>query len=253
MKKIVGILLLVVVCGCVSVVSAADAPVAVDDRYDYYWTQHGSPFSVIPNLLSNDYDPSGLSLTVEVVSDPAHGSLTNYGDGTFFYEPDWYFLGEDTFMYRVWNGLQYSEAACVTIDVHPNFEAPRAVQDKYTAVRDTTLVVSTSEGVLANDGGVTYIPEQLCADLIKDPDHGTLSLNLDGSFEYTPDVGFAGTDEFCYVASPSWDPYAFSLYTPVTITVGDSVSVPEFTGYIMVVPGIILALFGIAVSMRKRR
>jgi hypothetical protein len=40
-----------------------------------------------------------------------------------------------------------------------------------------------------DEGGVTF-------ELIDPPDHGTLVLNPDGSFEYTPDEGYVGPDEF---------------------------------------------------------
>jgi hypothetical protein len=55
-------------------------------------------------------------------------------------------------------------------------------------------------GVLANDTdpnpGAT-----LTAILVSDPSHGTVTLNSDGSFTYTPTAGFAGTDSFTYEAN----------------------------------------------------
>ena len=60
------------------------------------------------------------------------------------------------------------------------------------------LIVSAAEGVLANDidpdGNVT-------ATQIQAPSHGTLTLNADGSFTYTPDANFAGSDSFTYSAN----------------------------------------------------
>ena len=37
------------------------------------------------------------------------------------------------------------------------------------------------------------------------PHHGTLTLNPDGSFTYTPDPDFVGTDTFTYTASDGTD------------------------------------------------
>jgi len=50
------------------------------------------------------------------------------------------------------------------------------------------------------------------------PNHGTLTLNADGSFEYTPAAGYTGTDSFQYVAS---DGSLNSSPASVTIVVRD--------------------------------
>ena len=41
----------------------------------------------------------------------------------------------------------------------------------------------------------------LAASLLTDVSHGTLTLNADGSFTYTPDADFVGTDTFDYIVS----------------------------------------------------
>ena len=41
----------------------------------------------------------------------------------------------------------------------------------------------------------------LTAQLVSGPSHGTLTLNTDGSFTYTPTAGFSGTDSFTYMAN----------------------------------------------------
>ena len=61
-----------------------------------------------------------------------------------------------------------------------------------------TLTVN-APGVLGNDSD----PEsaQLSAVLVGGPTHGALTLNLDGSFSYTPQAGYSGPDSFTYSAS----------------------------------------------------
>src|SRR5437762_1024563 len=73
--------------------------------------------------------------------------------------------------------------------------APVAVADSYTTAEDTALSI-TAPGILANDtGGATSA--------IRDsgPLHGTLNLNPDGSFSYTPAKDYNGPDSFTYHAS----------------------------------------------------
>jgi VCBS repeat-containing protein len=90
---------------------------------------------------------------------------------------------------------------------------PEAVDDDYTAVEDTPLNVA-APGVLTNDTDADGDP--LTAALNTDVSNGALTLNPDGSFDYTPDPDFFGTDIFTYVANDGMDD---SNIATVTITV----------------------------------
>jgi len=76
--------------------------------------------------------------------------------------------------------------------------APVANPDSYTTQQGQTLQVSAANGVLANDTDQENDP--LTAQLLSGPADGTLTLNADGSFVYTPNTGFSGTDSFSYQA-----------------------------------------------------
>ena len=77
---------------------------------------------------------------------------------------------------------------------------PEADDDKYTTLMDHPLSVPAS-GVLANDTDPANEP--LIAVLISGPTHGSLLLNLDGSFSYEPAPGYFGKDSFKYRAMNS--------------------------------------------------
>ena len=91
--------------------------------------------------------------------------------------------------------------------------APNAVNDIYGVEENDTLNVS-APGVLSNDTDVDGDP--LTASLDSGPAHGTLTLNADGSFVYTPTTNYVGTDSFTYKAS---DGFGGSDTALVTITV----------------------------------
>lgn len=74
------------------------------------------------------------------------------------------------------------------------FDDPVANNDSYTAVEDQTLTV-TAPGVLGNDVGAGLTVDT--ADTAS-PANGTITLNSDGSFTYTPILGYTGTDTFTY-------------------------------------------------------
>ena len=77
----------------------------------------------------------------------------------------------------------------------PGDAAPVASGDSYKATAGTTLTVA-APGVLANDSDPNHDP--LTAVYLAGPAHGTLSLNYDGSFTYTPAGNYVGTDSFTY-------------------------------------------------------
>jgi large repetitive protein len=150
-----------------------------------------------PGFLGNDLDPDGEALTATLIVDNVdHGSLVAFADGSFSYTPDAGFTGTDTFVYRMRDESGNTADATVTIEVVEGNRAPIGVDDRYALVVDTTLTVASS-GFLGND--LDLDGEVLTATLIVDNvDHGSLVAFADGSFTYTPDAGFTGTDTFVY-------------------------------------------------------
>ena len=84
---------------------------------------------------------------------------------------------------------------------------------RYSTNEDTPLTVA-APGVLGNDTDVDG--PTLTAVLVTGPAHGTLTLNADGSFTYTPAANYNGPDSFTYKAN---DGIADRNVATVTITV----------------------------------
>ena len=183
---------------------------------DSYTASKGQPLvvSAAQGVLANDTDPDGDSLTALDLTNPAHGTLVLNADGSFIYTPAAGFSGTDSFTYEASDGTLDSTPATVTLDVvdHP----PTANADSYTASKGQPLIVSAAQGVLANDTDPDG--NSLTALDLTNPAHGTLVLNADGSFIYTPAAGFSGTDSFTYEAS---DGTLDSTSTTVTLGVVD--------------------------------
>src|SRR5207247_597176 len=74
--------------------------------------------------------------------------------------------------------------------------------------------VNAAQGVLANDSDVDG--DVLTPVLVSGPSHGSLTLNADGSFTYTPSANYNGTDSFAYKAN---DGSLDSNVATVTITI----------------------------------
>ncbi|MBG6211981.1 VCBS repeat-containing protein, partial [Labrenzia sp. EL_126] len=139
-----------------------------------------------------DLDP----LTVSLVTDVTDGSLVLNGDGSFTYTPDADFDGTDSFTYQISDGRGGTDQAIVTLNGTPVNDPANAANDGYATDPNGILTVSAAQGVLANDSD----PEGDAFTIVSstDPSNGSLTLNSDGSFTYTPNAGFTGTDSFTY-------------------------------------------------------
>ncbi len=151
----------------------------------------------VPSVLANDSNPTDDKLQAVLVSEPAHGRLVFRPRGTFNYRPDKDFSGTDSFTYVLTDGDQTSEPATVYLNVTPANDRPVAIEDNYSTDEDVPLTIEAA-GVLANDYDIDG--DIITAIVTHQPRHGELILNPDGSFTYTPDANFNGSDFFKYRA-----------------------------------------------------
>jgi VCBS repeat-containing protein len=160
-----------------------------------------------------DRDP----LQAVLVSDlsAVAGTLTLHVDGAFTFIPADTFKGTTSFTYQVTDGANLSAPATVTIQV--TGADPTALAHSYSVYHDQTLSVGLSQGLLQGASGP--VPSSLTAVIVTPPAHGTLAANPDGSFTYTPQANFAGTDTFTYQAQDAFA--ASSAVQTVTIIVQD--------------------------------
>lgn len=190
-----------------------EAPVAAGDGYS---TDEDTDLGVSnPGVLGNDQDANNDSLTAEVMDSPAHGTLLLSLLGGFVYVPQDDWCGQDSFTYRAHDGMAYSDAATVAINVNCVNDPPDAAGDAYDLDQCTTLT-EPAPGILKNDVDVDQDP--LTAIRLSDPSNGSLSFASDGSFSYVPNGNWTGTDSFTYKASDGTED---SDPATVTITVNE--------------------------------
>ena len=67
--------------------------------------------------MVNDIEPDQQAMTVALVKDAGHGTVTLADDGGFAYEPDDGFIGLDTFNYTASDGSLTSAPATVSFEV----------------------------------------------------------------------------------------------------------------------------------------
>lgn len=196
----------------INVTAVNDPPVGVADSYQ---TNEDTVLTigVGQGVLANDSDPDGNSgLTAEVVQAPASGTLELNADGSFVYTPPGDFNGEVTFTYHINDGTTTSAPITVTLTVAAVNDPPVAVADSYTVNEDGTLTLDAAAGVLSNDTDVEG--DAKTAEVVTNPAHGTLTLNANGSFTYTPAANYFGSDTFAYRAKD-----ANGQSQPITVTI----------------------------------
>lgn len=198
----------------INVNSVNDAPIAADDIFTF---NPDAPMSVDPaGVLANDSDVEGDLLTATLVEGPTNGAVTLNPDGSFSYTPAAGFSGSDSFTYQATDGTGVSNTATVLIAINPTSVPnvrPEARNDRFTLTAGETLEVPAA-GLLGNDSDPEGAAIQ--ASVFTGPQNGTLALQEDGSFSYTPNEGFSGRDSFMYRVS---DGELYSALAAVTLYV----------------------------------
>jgi VCBS repeat-containing protein len=140
------------------------------------------------DLRTHAHDVDGNLLDAAIIAAPLHGRLTRSDDGRFTYTPDADFFGADSFTYRVHDGELNSNIATVSLTVSPVNDAPVASDAALTTSEDTALVIDLRNyGSDADNAALTPV-------IIEPPVHGSLTLNDDGSYTYTPHANYFGSD-----------------------------------------------------------
>ncbi|MBX3475491.1 MAG: tandem-95 repeat protein [Planctomycetes bacterium] len=190
----------------ISITNVNEAPVAVADTYN---ATEDSTLTVNPSqgVIGNDSDPDGTTPTAVLSTAPVPAAAVSVfglnADGSFSLTPVLNFNGTITFSYHAFDGALSSAPVVVTLNFASVNDAPVAANDSYGANEDVALQVNAAAGVLANDSdlhagapGENNTP--LTAVLVSNTSSGTISLNADGSFTYTPFANFSGADSFTY-------------------------------------------------------
>ncbi|MET1109947.1 MAG: Ig-like domain-containing protein, partial [Allosphingosinicella sp.] len=191
----------------VTVTGLNDAPVANDDTNA---TDENSPVS--GNVLANDTDVDGEPLTVTNAATfvGAYGTLVLAANGNYTYTPGAAAQAltngqvvNDVFTYIASDGTA-SDTATLTITVTGLSGVPNAVDDTATTNEDN----SVSGNVLANDTDAENDPLTVTNPGTYAGTFGTLVLNANGSYTYTPNAaanglaaGETGQDVFNYTAT----------------------------------------------------
>jgi outer membrane protein OmpA-like peptidoglycan-associated protein len=146
--------------------------------------------AILIDVLNNDTDGEGDTLTVIDVMQPSNGTVVNNGT-SLTYTPNNGFIGIDTFEYTIDDGQGDQATAQVTITVENNL--PTAVNDAVLATGSQPLIIDVINNDTDSDGSI------LTVESVTQGQNGSVIINSDGTLTYQANMGFVGTDNFTYI------------------------------------------------------
>ena len=153
--------------------------------------------SIVIPVLNYDSDPNGLSLYVNLVTTPTHGTTFVQGDSVVFYHPSPGFVGIDSFTYQACNtGVpNLCNTGFVYVDVLPCLPPPINIPD--SIIHDTTIVCTPT--IVCIDSIYQGLGDSVSfVGFCQEPGHGTLVIN-------GPDTASANNGTLCFTYTPSCD------------------------------------------------
>jgi hypothetical protein len=207
-------------------------PVVTED--DYFVIAPGATLTVAaPGILHNDSDPEKDPFTVQQGANTTlHGNTWFTGtQGQFGFTAQPGFVGTEVLTYFAQDAGHDATTGTIYVTVQDNVDSnenhwPDTLPDTYTTPQDEPLSIPSHLGVLANDTDPDgdLITTQAVGP-IATYNGGTVIIDADGSFYYTPPAGFIGEDAVGYVAydtfgGGSWGTLIISVTPPGTVPAG---------------------------------
>ena len=205
-----------------------DPPEAGDDSAT---TDEDIPVSI--NVLGNDIDIDGDSLTLTIVGNPSNGNAVVNNNGTqgdrtddfITYTPNPNTNGNDSLIYQVDDGNGGIDTATVNLTINPVNDPPEAQNDSATTNEDTAVNIN----VLNNDSD---IEEDSSLSVVSNPSNGSAVVNnnntpgdlTDDFITYSPNLNTNGTDSFTYQLNDGVNPPATAT---VNLTINPVNDAPE--------------------------
>ncbi|MBA4387913.1 MAG: hypothetical protein C0404_08020 [Verrucomicrobia bacterium] len=193
----------------VTVAGVNDSPAANDDGV----TVNEDGTAVYCNVLANDSDGDGDTLTVISAVQPAHGTVSIIGGTNITYQPSANYGGTDSFTYTIGDGKAATAVATVLVTVNGVNDAPSA--------QAQSVATSENQPVAIKLAATDIDGDSLSYSVVTWPSHGSLSGSAP-NLVYAPAPGYTGQDGFSFKAN---DGKVDSVSASVTITMADKINI----------------------------
>ena len=203
--------------------SVNDNPIAKDDRYDSLQDPslatllsglEDTPLEIpIVDLLKNDFDVEGLSISFESASSAINGDIEVTAQNTIIFTPDEDYWGEATFAYLISDPEGAVDAAEVTLYFENVGDAPpEVVTDVINVFEDVPTLIPISV-LLGNDTDIDRDPIEFVSwrepssleELLYGALNGTVTEEANGDLLFTPDLNSEHSGVFFYSVTDGVD------------------------------------------------
>uniref|UniRef100_UPI0020A37012 Ig-like domain-containing protein n=1 Tax=Vibrio splendidus TaxID=29497 RepID=UPI0020A37012 len=138
-------------------------------------------------------DEDGDSLSFSKSTDPSNGTVVVDENGNWTYTPDENYNGNDSFTVEVSDGQGGIDTITVNIGVTPINDSPVGEDVSVTTDEDTPVSGSLTATDADND--------QLTFSKGTEPSNGSVVVDENGNWTYTPDENYNGSDSFTVIVS----------------------------------------------------
>ncbi|MES2800800.1 MAG: tandem-95 repeat protein [Bacteroidota bacterium] len=150
--------------------------------------------ALIGNLLLNNIDPNGDAVSISnIYSSVAGAFITNLNNGFIDYETLLNHCGIDTIRYFVTDGNFFVQDT-LFLTINCINDLPTGGDETLTVLEDASA--TTTVDLLANNADAEG--DILTISGIGTPTNGTLTSNGDGTYDYTPNPNYCGTEIIAY-------------------------------------------------------
>jgi len=199
-------------------------PIAVADAIS---TTQNTPVS--GSLASNDTPSANGGNVWSKTGSPSHGIATVSSGGNYTYTPTTGYVGSDSFTYKITDADGSISSATVSVTVAPAPPPPNhqplAVADSFVTIMNTAVSgsLATNDDPSLDGGNVWSLTSGVS--------HGSVTVNADGTFTYTPTTGYVGGDSFTYTITDvdgdtSTATVTLAVTNDVPLAVADTFSTP---------------------------
>ncbi len=150
--------------------------------------------SISGNLLDFTNDPEESNLIFSLLSESQNGTIAFNSDGTFQYNPNINYYGNDAISVEVCDSENACNVATFVFQILPLNDAPQNQNAQLTLLEDTAIQGSLSS--LVNDAD----EETITFTVVENPQHGTFVIHSNDEFTYAPSAQFFGQDSVFFAA-----------------------------------------------------
>ncbi|WP_133149012.1 Ig-like domain-containing protein, partial [Vibrio lentus] len=151
-------------------------------------------------LSASDEDGDSLSFTK--ATDPSNGSVVIDENGDWIYTPNENYNGDDSFTVEVSDGQGGIDTITVNVGVNPVNDAPILTDENGNPLGDNISVATDEDTPVSGSLSATDEDnDSLAFTKGTDPSNGTVTVDEDGNWTYTPDKNYNGSDSFTVIVS----------------------------------------------------